>query len=193
MKGGIKLNSYVQTITANIPIKNDNQGFFRVFLMSCTNGWLPEVLITSRGDINPLDYSEEVYGKLVAFLKLYGLDLEKCRVYLDLVEYLGIREPFLFKWEFKKNGCLKSQVEPVAFSNLSLDASNLIRNYYSDKWSMFNESLLTNEEKAEIVGDLLSTSVYDETSAESTSLLLKYKLFDAIENGNKVRWESKIN
>jgi hypothetical protein len=75
------------------------------------------------------------------------------------VEYLGIREPFLFKWELKKNGCLKSQVEPVAFSNLSLDASNLIRNYYSDKWSMFNESLLTNEEKAEIVGDLLSTSV----------------------------------
>ena len=92
-------------------------------------------------------------------MQLYGLDLDKCRVYLDLVEYLGIREPFLFKWELKKNGCLKSQVEPVAFSNLSLDASNLIRNYYSDKWSMFNESLLTNEEKAEIVGDLLSTSV----------------------------------
>ncbi len=126
-------------------------------------------------------------------MQLYGLDLDKCRAYLDLVEYLGIREPFLFKWELKKNGCLKSQVEPVAFSNLSLDASNLIRNYYSDKWSMFNESLLTNEEKAEIVGDLLSTSVYDETNAENTSLSLKYKLLDAIQNRSKVRWESKIN
>jgi hypothetical protein len=29
--------------------------------MSSTNGWLPEVLIILRGDINPLDYSEEVY------------------------------------------------------------------------------------------------------------------------------------
>jgi hypothetical protein len=45
----------------NIPIINNNHGFFRVFLMSSTNGWLPEVLIILRGDINPLDYSEEVY------------------------------------------------------------------------------------------------------------------------------------
>lgn len=186
MKGGIKLNSCVQTITANIPIKNEIQGFFRVFLMSCTSGWLPEVLITSRGDINPLDYSEEVYEKLVDSLKFYGLNLEECRVYLDLMEYLGIREPFLFKWELKKNGCLQSQVELVAFSDLSLDASNLIRNYYSDKWSVFKESLLTNEEKVEIVGDLLSASVYDEINAENTSLSLKYKLLDAIRVGPNI-------
>ncbi len=61
------MNSCAQTITANIPITNNNHRFFRVFLMSSTNGWLSEVLIISRGDINPLDYSEEVYEKLGFF------------------------------------------------------------------------------------------------------------------------------
>ena len=96
------------------------------------------------------------------------------------MEYLGIREPFLFKWELKKNGCLKSQVETVNFSDLPLDALNLIKNYYSDKWSLFKESLLTNEEKVAVLGDILSTSVYDEADAENTSLSIKFRILEAI-------------
>lgn len=172
------MDSFAQIVTATIPLMNS--GFFRVSLMSGTNGWLPEVLITARGDINPLDHCEEIYEKLGVFLNSYGINLDKCRLYLDLMEYQGIREPFLFKWELKKNGCLKNQVKTVAFSDLPLDTLNLIKNYYSDKWSIFKESLLTNEEKVEIVGDLLSTSVYDEINVEKTSLSLKYKLLEVM-------------
>lgn len=173
------MNGCVQTVTANIPLANYS-GFFRVSLMSSTDGWLPQVLIVARGEINPLDHCAEVYEKLGVFLKVYGLELDKCQVYLDLMEYLGIREPFLFKWELKKNGCLKSQVETVNFSDLPLDALNLIKNYYSDKWSLFKESLLTNEEKVAVLGDILSTSVYDEADAENTSLSIKFRILEAM-------------
>lgn len=178
----------VKYIQANFTIKNSSANTFRVFLSKDNSGWLPIILIVTKGDFNILDFFEEVFSSTSEFLKNLNLDINECKVYIDLMEYLGIRTPYLFKWEPKKNNMISANLVPIQFFQLDVADLDVIKSYYNDKLSIFTDSLLTNEEKAELIASVLSSSIFDEISIDGVQTSIKFKLLDAIKNGNSLNW-----
>lgn len=189
------MTKQVRSITANIVYNTTDYDTdsFRVFLKSKPNGkWHNLILIISRGDTNPLEnYSLTLEG-VSEFIEEQGLDINSCKIYLDLMEYLGIRSDYLFKWDINDNYNNDfSKIQPIKFNSLSKHDQDIIKSYYEDRWSVLTESLLTNEEKAELVANAFTTSVYDENSAMGVQLSFKYKLLNAIRTGMGFSWPCK--
>lgn len=189
IRGEVKMNSGdIKSIQATLTIKNSSANSFRIFFSKDSSGWLPIILIVSKGDFNVLDYFEEVFDSVSDFLKSFNLDINECKIYLDLMEYLGIRASYLFKWEPKKSNSISANLVPVQIFQLDLTDLEVIKLYYNDKLSIFTDSLLSNEEKAELIASVLSSSVFDEVSVDGVQTSIKFKLLDAIKKGSSFNW-----
>lgn len=178
----------IRTLTVDIRLPNSftsTDDSFRVFLSNGSNGkWLPIILIVSRGITNPLDYAEDTYQIIEELIIGQELEISKCSIYVDLMECLGIRSNYLFSWSVdKEKGGFASNIAPVSTHELTEFEVEVLRNYYEDRWSLFTESGLTNEEKAEMVANALADSIYDEKSVEGVQLAIRFKLLEVIRNG----------
>jgi hypothetical protein len=169
----------IHTLLVNVP---HNQYYFRVLIGKENSQWVPAVFVISRGESNPLHYCDSVYHLLTEFLRDYNIDVDKCRLYLDLTEYLGLI-PHLFKWNMRTKGNkLHSSVEQVTVQDLHDVDVAVLSQYYEDKWSIFTQSLLTNHEKAELLAQNLAGSIFDEHIFEDIQAEIKYKLSKTIQS-----------
>lgn len=183
-------NSRIMNLLASLNIGSDDN-LLRVFLTKdYKSNWAPIVLIISQGESNPLHDCEETYYALHDFLNEYDINMDQCTIYLDLMEYLGFHSQYLFKWNlFKQNNRLIGDVEPIDVAALPELHATVFERYYNEKWSVFKDSLLTNNEKAELIAKVLVDTIWDEYSLEDTQAILKYKLMTAFRK-NKVLVES---
>ncbi|MCL4439691.1 MAG: hypothetical protein M1609_03590 [Firmicutes bacterium] len=183
----MKNSKRIRTMTVDIELPDSYPvtGSFRVFLCAGQDAkWLPIVMIISRGSTNPLEYAIDTYKEVEIFVRQQGLEISNCKIYLDLMECLGIRNNYLYRWDVGKGpGGFYSQVKPINLKELFDEEIHVFRSYYEDRWSLFTESMLTNEEKAEIVASALADSIYDENSAEGVQIAIRYKLLDIIRSG----------
>lgn len=109
-------------ITAEIscPQSQTHNNSFRVVISKDSDRWKPLVLIVSRGSFNPLEYSQETLNSVNEFLNEFNLDMFKCDIYLDIMEYLGIHVPYLFRWNVKrKNNYIENNVEEIDINSLN--------------------------------------------------------------------------
>lgn len=158
----------VDTLCATL--KMDNDVSFRVLLVQdpkSVGSWMTNVLVISRGALNPLDFAHESWEALDYFLEKQGLAIDSCQVFLELMEYLGIRTNSLFRWT-------KDNVVPTMPEDVQL----LVDAYYGDKWSLLTESLLTNEEKVDLVVARLAKSVYDDAAITGLETSIAFGLRD---------------
>lgn len=179
--------SGVRSVTADISYADtDTNSDFRVHLAKKNDEtWHPIILIVSRGVDNPLDYFSSTYKELTKFVTDFNLDISKCTIYIDLMEYLGIFQAFLFKWEVKmsNNKALTNKVYNIDIFSIPDDHRKVLQNFYKGRWSAFSESCLSSEEKVKLIASILSTSIFDDKSANQLQNDFKYRLFEALENG----------
>jgi hypothetical protein len=81
---------------------------------------------------------------------------------------------------------IQSQIEIVTSSSLSDTDRKVLESYYSNKWSVFTESCLTNDDKVQLIASALFNSVYDDYAMESVHNLIRYKLDEAIKSGLRI-------
>jgi hypothetical protein len=190
----LNIKSNLRSLTANITCVSPDtlSNTFRVHLTKKDKStWYPVILVISRGDFNPLEYFSVAYNELTQFTLDFNLKIEECSIYVDLMEYVGVFQPFLFRWEIShvdNNNVIKNEIKDVDLTKVPEDHLDIIKCYYKDRWSAFNESCLTSEEKAQLIANILSNSIFDDFSAEQMQSDFKYRLLEALQNGKSEFW-----
>lgn len=191
VKGDEVVEDSVQTLNCQTILSGSNDDGFRVFF--CTeehnDQLVPVVLISSRGRSNLLHNYGLFLDRLNGILAKYAISKNECTFYLDLTEYIGLSKPNLFRWSLGKS--IASALEPIDVSQLNGDDFKVIRLYYEDRWSLFTESLLTNDEKMDLIALALANSVFDEYGADDIHSILKYKLLRAVREGETFKWQAR--
>lgn len=149
---------------------------FRVIIGKLNNKWTKKVLIVSRGTFNPFEYLVEILDSIHDFLNDFSLDLRECELLMDLTEYQGLHNPYLFKLEIKNGNINDFNIIEMTTDNLDYGWKKILQFYYDDKLSIFKESLLSTEEKAELIVKALTNSLLDNLSIENIKREIDYKL-----------------
>lgn len=180
----------VRSMTVEISYPNPDtiSDSFRVYLCKSTKGkWLSTILLVSRGDANPINYFSDTYSGLAEFLSDEGLDITELTIYVDLMEYYGLNSQFLYRWDIKNiTKPIRSQIETVNPSQLSEIDKLVLDSYYSNKWSIFTESCLTNEDKVHLLANALANTVYDDYEVESVQSSIGFELDEAVRRGTRI-------
>lgn len=180
-----QLNS-VRAITVDISYSHSDEelGSFRAHLVKNLNGgWFPVILLVSKGSENPLDHISLVYEELSEFISEFNLDISTCTIYVDLMEYFGVFQTYLFKWAVSKiNGVLKNELLSIDLFSLQEEHRSVLQSFYKDRWSAFVDSCLTSEEKIKLIANILSSSIIDDKSANRLENDFKFRLHEALHN-----------
>ncbi|CAA7599586.1 Hypothetical protein DEACI_0212 [Acididesulfobacillus acetoxydans] len=88
----------LSSISAKIPYDADDEaGTFRASLKFDNESNSIFVLISSEGLVNPTQYPLETYKGIVNYLSIFDINIDKCLVYLDMLEYFGAHQNRIYK------------------------------------------------------------------------------------------------
>lgn len=185
-------NNSIKSFTVEVSLKNTNtiSDSFKIHLTRNDKGWVPTVLIVSKGDLNPLDFFSLTFSETKKMLHSFNLDIDSCEIYIDLMECLGIYNPYIFKWETSgKDSLLENHLLEVDLVELPEEDLNTLENYYKDRWSALTSSCLTTEEKIELIVNALSPLVFDKSTVDHLQLSFREKLFEVVEGEGSFLWK----
>jgi len=155
----MNLSEYI-SLSAELPYDPEDlsQGSYKVFLK--LNAEKTFVLISSKGFVNPTQYPQETYRGLKSYLNLYNLDINRLRIFLDLFEYVGNGKNHIYQWESSNEQYFdKLQLVDLLIDK---DVSNLVNQFYKDKWSAFMNSMLSTKDKVELLSNFFVTELMDD-------------------------------
>jgi len=89
-----------------------------------------------------------------------NIDINKVEIYVDLLEYVGMKNNRIYKWE-SSNGQYFDKVEQLSFRDNKV-LSKFFYCYYKDKWSTLINSTLNQREKMDIVARVFAESFLDD-------------------------------
>lgn len=189
----MNISSSIRSITADIHCFRTNtiSDSFKVHIAKSYNNdkWIPVLLIVSKGDLNPVDYFNSTYFGLNELTKEFGINLVECKVYIDLMDYLGVFQPFLFRWVITgENETAAYELLDCSISDLPDTDKQALKSYYRSQWSSFTESCLTTEDKIQLISNILSGSIFDNQSVEELQNDFRYKLLHTLNNGKDEVW-----
>ncbi|HYE69778.1 MAG TPA: hypothetical protein VEA58_14270, partial [Anaerovoracaceae bacterium] len=119
----------------------------------------------------------------------FNLNIYECAIYIDLMEYYGIFQPFLFEWNFTRvKNQITNKVKQVILNELPSQHKDMLKGYYKSRWSIFSESCMTTDDKLELFTSILRESVYDGTHADHIYHSFKNRLLYAIQGGKSYVW-----
>lgn len=185
-------NIEIKSFTAEVSLKNTNtiSDSFKIHLTSNQGRWNPVILIISKGDLNPLDFFSQTIRETKSLLGSFGIEINACTIYIDLMECLGIYNPYIFRWIISQKGdYFENQLEEIEFDDVTLEDRNVLDSYFKDRWSVLTSSCLTTEEKIELIANAFSSSIYDTSTADYVQSSFKEKLNEVIEHGSALIWK----
>lgn len=154
---------YLKALSLELFYNSDDQsiGSFKIYIQNVQN-YVKDiiVLVYGKGNISPAQYPQHTYEAIINVLKDFNIDINNAEVYVDLLEYVGIKDNRIYKWE-SSNGVYFDKVEQInSLDNKVLN--DFFYNYYIDKWSTLINSTLNQKEKMDIVARVFAESFLDD-------------------------------
>lgn len=141
--------------------EDEQEGSFKVYLQKVKNYKNRVIiLVYGKGNASPTQHPEQTYRALTSMLNEINLSIDEAEVYVDLLEYVGIKDNRIYKWE-STNKSYFDKVEQIHLDNNKV-LSNFFYSYYKDKWSTLINSTLNQREKIDIFARIFSESFLDE-------------------------------
>lgn len=170
---------YLKAITLELFYDTEDQcqGSFKLYIQRVHNyikNFL--VLVYGKGNISPAQYPKQTYETIKSALRDLTIDIKKVDIYVDLLEYVGMKDNRIYKW-ISSNDQYFDKVEQVNISNDKV-LSNFFYCYYKDKWSTLINSTLNQKEKIDIVARVFAESFLDNYLIEELTNKFHSKLIE---------------
>ncbi|EGD46754.1 hypothetical protein Cpap_1293 [Ruminiclostridium papyrosolvens DSM 2782] len=167
---------------------DEQQGSFKVYLQKVKSYKKHAIiLVYGKGNVSPAQYPEQTYKSLKQMLNEISINMDETEVYVDLLEYVGIKDNRIYKWE-SSNCSYFDKVEQINFDNNKV-LSDFFYGYYKDKWSTLISSTLNQREKIDIFARIFSESFLDEYLIQELTNKFHNKLIEVSDkNENLVEY-----
>lgn len=152
----------------------DKNNGYKVYISLEKSNSLVNIIVSPIGRINPRTKAREIYQTIVKLMQFLNIYNKKIRIYLDLLEIIGLNRTHFYRWDFEVNNEKIEdklvEINRQEFNNLFYET---LENYYKQTWNAFTNSNLNNKMKAELAGYALAENCYDEFTAEKITRYFK--------------------
>lgn len=170
----IQINSSIKntlnSVSFNYNYLNDKESGYRIYAF--TNG-LPDnlmqniMIISAFGSVNPRFKVTEIYANITKIAEFLSLDMSGLFIFLDLIEFIGIKEKYFFKWEFKEqNGNVSDSIKDIFFQEMSYSENKIIEDYNGITKSIIFNTHLNSKQIIDIMAFVLRDKCYDDITIE---------------------------
>ncbi|MGG2025050.1 hypothetical protein AB1282_04685 [Gottfriedia sp. S16(2024)] len=114
----------VNKITAQISIYRNNnfRGYFDLLIPNPITNKIPYLVIIAKGYENPTDWTYETYTGINNFLMQLKLDIKDFEIYVDLYNFLGPYEDYIFKWNLNvSDDSIQEELVKLSKNGLTFD------------------------------------------------------------------------
>lgn len=126
------------------------------------------VIVKPIGKINPRNKANEVYNKLMTLLKNFNLENRRNKIFLDLLNVIGMNNSYMFEWNFEEiNSTIVETISDINQQLLSEAERYAMQDYLNNQLSTFTNSRLNSKQKIEVMTYCLTEDYYDEIMQEN--------------------------
>lgn len=177
------LNSF--TFYYNYNDEQDSESGFKLYVKPDYKG-STIIIVIPVGIINPRQKAEEIYNSILSTMQFVNVNINKCKIYIDLLEITGPDVGHLYEWIFTiDSGKLCDElisIKDICEDN-KIELFKSLDDMYSFGWSFLSNSLLNNKQKMQLVAYTLTNKYMDDVSIEH--IVSNFKMFLKKKNQNR--------